>query len=85
MLQVASFGDYFADKRNLRGVTVKVDATPAERSSRAAPSTKKPVWEIKTDATNPATQLEVHRKRKGSTSDIECLTYRDPFSFVYKK
>lgn len=53
--------------------------------SRAAPNGNGPVWEIKTesDATNPAAR--VHRKQKGSTSEIECLTYRDPFSFVYKK
>ncbi|KAF8137709.1 hypothetical protein EV363DRAFT_1318672 [Boletus edulis] len=81
-VDVASFGDYFADKRSHRGATtphVKVVA-PAEKSSRA---NGKPVWEIKTDATNAETQ--VRRRRKGSTVDIECLTYRDPFSFVYKK
>lgn len=64
----------------------KVEATAAEKLPHATPSqepNEKSACEIKIDTANPATQVQ--SKQKKSTSDIECLTYRDPFSFVYKK
>ncbi|TFK51421.1 nitrite reductase [Heliocybe sulcata] len=113
-VDVASFGDYFADKSLDRQRTKKSTAT----MEIAAPSTSaplswnqtsankpRPVWEIKEDRAGAApkgavitTEAETtadekekpktgHAKRKQEALEgpIECLTYRDPFSFVYKK
>lgn len=115
-VDVASFGDYFLDKRVPRGTATrsrKVEDTQADKLSRAGSAQDgKPAWEIKIDdsnaSTTPAsnkqhilksgsvslqkvssitTTSEDNSKRHGSGSNepIECLTYRDPFSFVYKK
>jgi len=96
-LQVASFGDYFADKRISRGATTprvkKVEVARREPSRAPQEPPANPAWEIKINNASPATQKEsqpteagtAHSKPQGSTSEIECLTYKDPFSFVYKK
>ncbi|KAH7909470.1 hypothetical protein BJ138DRAFT_1066987 [Hygrophoropsis aurantiaca] len=108
-VDVASFGDYFADKRIPRGVakadTSKVGVAAAEPLPRDKaehrPKTGEPVWEIKIDeAPRPTVKVEtvassdatvdgekksVHRRHAASDGPIECLTYRDPFAFVYKK
>jgi len=61
----------------------RVKKVDSEKLTRATEPTAKPIWEINIDTTNLATQVQP--KKRASTSDIECLTYRDPFSFVYKK
>jgi nitrite reductase (NAD(P)H) len=82
-VDVASFGDYFADKRALRGATVpRVRKVKAEQTTASHEPTEKPAREIKTDTT---AEPQVRHRQKGSTHEIECLTYKDPFSFVYKK
>lgn len=96
-VDVASFGDYFADKRTSRGATTprvkKVEVARREPSRAPQEPPANPAWEIKINNASPATQKEsrpteagtAHSKPQGSTSEIECLTYKDPFSFVYKK
>ncbi|EGN92390.1 hypothetical protein SERLA73DRAFT_172962 [Serpula lacrymans var. lacrymans S7.3] len=105
-VDVASFGDYFADKGiNQQGgkaipVEVKVDIASLPKVESNKPSAEKaaPVWEIKIDETaNPsgATSKDAAgadksdrahiRKRAALGGPVECLTYRDPFAFVYKK
>ncbi|KAI6019777.1 hypothetical protein F5J12DRAFT_904177 [Pisolithus orientalis] len=99
-VDVASFGDYFLDKRVPRGTATrsrKVEDTQADKLSRAGSAQDgKPAWEIKIDDSNASTTPASNKqhilksdnsKRHGSGSNepIECLTYRDPFSFVYKK
>ncbi|KIJ61882.1 hypothetical protein HYDPIDRAFT_176844 [Hydnomerulius pinastri MD-312] len=128
-VDVASFGDYFADKRIPRGVPriqktgiAPYEPLPKSSSNQHTKPSEKPVWEIKVDESNgadgdqsvkstsnvattitssvsistpstnegPPTEAQSerrHTKRHGTAQDgpIECLTYRDPFSFVYKK
>ncbi|KAI6107610.1 hypothetical protein EDD17DRAFT_629483 [Pisolithus thermaeus] len=112
-VDVASFGDYFLDKRIPRGTVPrsrKIEDTPADKSSHTKSGQDgKPVWEVKIDdsdaLTTPASSKQhtlksdsvfpqkvssitkTTSKRHGPSSNesIECLTYRDPFSFVYKK
>ncbi|KAI6106917.1 hypothetical protein EDD16DRAFT_1489574 [Pisolithus croceorrhizus] len=112
-VDVASFGDYFLDKRIPRGTVPrsrKIEDTPADKSSHTKSGQDgKPVWEVKIDdsdvLTTPALSKQhtlksdsvfpqkvssitkTMSKRHGPSSNesIECLTYRDPFSFVYKK
>ncbi|KAI6028258.1 hypothetical protein EDC04DRAFT_2899029 [Pisolithus marmoratus] len=110
-VDVASFGDYFLDKRIPRGTASrsrKVEDTQAGKLSNTAST---PIWEIKVDDPNGSVAAsskqhtlksdgvflqkvssvtktsESNSKRRGlsSSESIECLTYRDPFSFVYKK
>lgn len=101
-VDVASFGDYFADKRSARGVvTSKVAAAEPLTRDKAekAICAKPPVWEICPPETNCSNELkegevaintvttEIKRGGRQAALDgpIECLTYRDPFSYVYKK
>ncbi|KAH7886820.1 hypothetical protein F5I97DRAFT_1058573 [Phlebopus sp. FC_14] len=124
-VDVASFGDYFADKRIPRGTVTPSTTTAVEENAAppaaAVPLTRKsssangkPVWEISVQeapngnsvpgvesagiiitSSTSATPSDASSQQNGSTkkrrhgpaSDgpIECLTYRDPFSSVYKK
>ncbi|KAF9219484.1 nitrite reductase [Gyrodon lividus] len=126
-VEVASFGDYFADTRTpSRGVprVKKTEVAPAEplpgsRSTQHHQLYGKPVWEIaieESKGTDSALGVQVtsdtiassvsinasstneslpaekqsgerHSKHHAATTDgpVECLTYRDPFAYVYKK
>lgn len=75
-VDVASFGDFFAEKRRLSGKRI---AQPIQSSeSKAADAPSKP-----RDASSP-------KKRHGGAAaaaegPIETMSYRDPFAGVYKK
>ncbi|KAG1776329.1 hypothetical protein EV702DRAFT_1179952 [Suillus placidus] len=101
-VDVASFGDYFADKRSARGVlTSKVAvAEPLTRNKAEKAIDAKPTaWQISPSETNRSSRVKegevaintvTTEMKRGShqaalDGPIECLTYRDPFSFVYKK
>ncbi|KAF8843892.1 nitrite reductase [Paxillus ammoniavirescens] len=97
-VEVASFGDCFVDKRIPRGVPrVKTEVAPTEplpssRSTQSNKPNRQTVWEIKIDESTgeaPAKKQsgQGSSKRHAAATDgpIECLTYRDPFSYVYKK
>ncbi|KAG1902240.1 uncharacterized protein F5891DRAFT_1025513 [Suillus fuscotomentosus] len=101
-VDVASFGDYFADKRSARGVlTSKVAvAEPLTRDkAQKAIDAKPTAWQISPLGSTPSnrvkegevaintvtTQMKHGNRRTALDGPIECLTYRDPFSYVYKK
>lgn len=76
-IDVASFGDFFADKRLPIGRTQDVS-----RIDKSAPeieiSTEEPKAEIK-----PARSGRRHGRKEDEP--INCLIYKDPFSATYKK
>lgn len=69
-LQVASFGDYFAEQHGEAKSTP--NATPAPESKGA----------VKHDASTPRKR---HGAAAAADGAVEALTYRDPFAGVYKK
>jgi nitrite reductase (NAD(P)H) len=89
-VDVASFGDFFADKRmtvKAQAATAAFDSTPAGKLLDPA----QPLVEITVGApgvTAPAQPPPlVIPKRGGRSADepIKCLVYNDPFSSTYKK
>jgi nitrite reductase (NAD(P)H) len=86
---VASYGDFFAEKRHLErklamndvlnSTITSLPVSVAQNGSATDPQTKAP----------EATTVSASKKRNGREPDedgpIECLVYRDPFSGVYKK
>ncbi|KAF8804920.1 nitrite reductase [Phlegmacium glaucopus] len=88
-VDVASFGDYFADKR----ISVK------SRSAELVPASKpielaQPVTEISAQGVppfsgskTPASTLLVtpHKRVRSDDEPIKCLIYNDPFGSTYKK
>ncbi|KAG1862042.1 hypothetical protein DFJ58DRAFT_715324 [Suillus subalutaceus] len=101
-VDVASFGDYFADKRSARGVlTSKVAVAESLTRDKAekAIDAKPIAWQIsplESNCSNTVKEGEVaintvttgmkHGSRQTALDGpTECLTYRDPFSYVYKK
>lgn len=71
-VDVASFGDFFAEKRRLSGKRT-VQATEAKPSD--APSKLR-------DASSPKKR---HGAAAAGEGPIETMSYRDPFAGVYKK
>ena len=73
--QVASFGDFFAEK-HAQTVSGPSTASPPSMGKETTSSS------VKLDASTP-------RKRHGAAAaaegPVEALTYRDPFAGVYKK
>ena len=73
-VDVASFGDFFADKR----MKDRIQETRSKRTELGNILT--PVEET------PKIKKRVHRTADERREDpIKCLTYKDPFSSVYKK
>ncbi|KDQ57287.1 hypothetical protein JAAARDRAFT_194442 [Jaapia argillacea MUCL 33604] len=112
-VDVASFGDYFADKlsngstRKVGMPKVEVVAPTSNELNGQDTRPKKLVWEVKVDdivtgsgsasgetigvkveipkASEKAAGHAHSAKKRALEGPVECLTYRDPFSFVYKK
>ncbi|EPQ53160.1 nitrite reductase [Gloeophyllum trabeum ATCC 11539] len=97
-VDVASFGDFFADKSIDRQRAKQSTARIQEDRTGTSNSTHKgaTVTIIQTGAETPSDKpvdtgaslpKSNHAKRKQDALEgpIECLSYRDPFSFVYKK
>ncbi|KAG8680755.1 hypothetical protein FRC09_017996, partial [Ceratobasidium sp. 395] len=99
-VDVASFGDFFADQR----MRDRIKAEEAEKENAIANASKAPVWEVnssqatelktesrvsladkKANGTNRAEGKKPHRHRNLQDEPIKCLTYKDPFASVYKK
>lgn len=70
-VDVASFGDYFADERMLK------EAEAAEATAAAAEEG------VQISSSKPSRRRKGPRDTKNDP--IKCLTYHDPFSATYKK
>ena len=94
-IDVASFGDFFADKRLPLGKTQTVSHLP---QSEPAGNAGLPAIEIsieeskpKADGTTGTPASDVKPPRPGrrhapkDDTPINCLVYKDPFSATYKK
>ncbi|CCO35367.1 nitrite reductase (NAD(P)H) large subunit [Rhizoctonia solani AG-1 IB] len=104
-VDVASFGDFFADQRmQERMKAEEVEKDKVKQTARSESNGKAPVWELNTSNTpslkvengdrvslasngnqKPANGRRIHRHRNMRDEPIKCLTYKDPFSSVYKK
>ncbi|CEL51481.1 nitrite reductase (NAD(P)H) large subunit [Rhizoctonia solani AG-1 IB] len=104
-VDVASFGDFFADQRmQERMKAEEVEKDKVKQTARSESNGKAPVWELSTSNTpslkvengdrvslasngnqKPANGRRIHRHRNMRDEPIKCLTYKDPFSSVYKK
>jgi nitrite reductase (NAD(P)H) len=99
-VDVASFGDFFADMRLAEGHTHTVSQFP-ERSVSAG-STPKHLKHVPENASQPSLQITIDdpatsnqpdtpkptaSRRRGNKTDepIKCLIYKDPFGSTYKK
>jgi nitrite reductase (NAD(P)H) len=98
-VDVASFGDFFADMRPVEGQAQTV-ARISQGSSGG--STPKEVKQIPENIAQPSVQIAIDdlatsnqrviskppaSKRRGDKTDepIKCLIYKDPFGLTYKK
>lgn len=80
-VNVASFGDYFADKRSARGVLIsEVEPLTRDKAEKVI-NAKEGEVAINTVTTG----MKRGSRQAALDGPIECLTYRDPFSYVYKK
>ncbi|KAG9122780.1 hypothetical protein FRC07_000701, partial [Ceratobasidium sp. 392] len=91
-VDVASFGDFFADQR-------MCDRRKAEEAEKEHAASSKPaLWEVNTtETTQLTTESRVlwdkkrsrgkkpHQHRNPRYKPIKCLTYKDPFASVYKR
>lgn len=68
-VDVASFGDYFAD---IKQSTTTSPLTPPD-------SPPKPSLEVEVQTTKPS------KRGKKATGPVKCLTYHDPIGGTYKK
>lgn len=77
-VNVASFGDYFADRKPATALTHPRRRKPADATAANGSATAESSMAIPGQVSNAS----------GSTSanpNVRCLTYHDPFSNVYKK
>jgi nitrite reductase (NAD(P)H) len=83
-VDVASFGDFFADKRLSTGPPIRIE-TPADSQGDKGRAALQISIEDAREHTE-APKIATARKR-GSKRDepIKCLVYKDPFSATYKK
>ncbi|CAE6437499.1 unnamed protein product [Rhizoctonia solani] len=104
-VDVASFGDFFADKRmQERMKAEEMEKEKTKNTTRGEANGKPPIWELKTSNApslkveggnrvsltangdkKPGAGRKIHRHRNLRDEPIKCLTYKDPFSSVYKK
>jgi hypothetical protein len=95
-VDVASFGDFFADKRLSVKEQVITDASEPKTSQLLTPPSS-PQLAIEVNVSHPRSKpvapnhpherLSPHKKRAGRKADgpIKCLVYNDPFGPTYKK
>ncbi|KAJ6590581.1 nitrite reductase [Mycena vulgaris] len=85
-VDVASFGDYFAD---MKAVDAQIQVvSQVEKSYKAQPAVEIVIGEIPVppalnSSGSGATGSRMHNS--GSEEPIKCLIYRDPFALTYKK
>lgn len=101
-VDVASFGDYFADKRGAQGALTSkvavaesltrdkaekvVEAKPIAGQINPSESNYSNIVKEGEVAINTVTTGMKHGSRQAALDGpTECLTYHDPFSYVYKK
>jgi nitrite reductase (NAD(P)H) len=96
-IDVASFGDFFADKRPVEAQARTVSrivqgSAPATSPPKEVPVNKaQPFVQVVIDDTTMSSQPIAPKssvsKRRGETRDepIKCLVYKDPFGLTYKK
>ncbi|KAG2363511.1 hypothetical protein BDR07DRAFT_1483621 [Suillus spraguei] len=83
-VDVASFGDYFADKRSARGVLIS-EVAVAEPLTRDKAEKAINAKEGEVAINTVTTGMKRESRKAAPDGPIECLTYRDPFSYIYKK
>lgn len=93
-VDVASFGDFFADKK-LSGRSKPTAVLPSFDPSTSKPIPDKPAVEVAIENSKPpapasavvTSKPSVENGRRGRKQDapIKCLVYNDPFSSTYKK
>lgn len=88
-IDVASFGDFFADKLFPIGKTQDISrlAQPRhQQTHKAGPAIEISAEELKSDVNNTSTQSGKGRRHGPKEEEpINCLVYKDPFSATYKK
>lgn len=84
-VDVASFGDFFADKRTTKKAIAKSKAADAKE----APSSSKPQANgeaiMKISAEEKPTEAALVKQKPVKDQEIKCLVYKDPFGSTYKK
>ncbi|KAF7323911.1 NAD(P)H nitrite reductase [Mycena kentingensis (nom. inval.)] len=79
-VDVASFGDYFADMKSPQS-QIQVVSTVAKAADKAQPK-------VEIAISNEAAETQPKTTRRSRAKDggpIQCLVYNDPFSATYKK
>jgi len=91
-VDVASFGDFFADLRPV-GVQAQTVAHINKKDGSADTRLEKPDQTLNqaqaeiqiTVAEQPVKEQALSRHRKRKDQPIQCLVYKDPFGSTYKK
>ncbi len=92
-VDVASFGDFFADKRSKERIAAEADSTTQAAKLKAEAQTQVQEAPPQTNGgvhvENGYTHIQPKRKQRPfeerKDGPIKCLTYKDPFASVYKK
>jgi len=90
-VDVASFGDYFADRRHSAKAQLATELLGPKDQIKSHPISRKPKDVTSGDRTPDSTQLSLASstpQRLGvrkTDEPIKCLIYNDPFSSTYKK
>ena len=90
-VDVASFGDYFADKRisvksHSAELVVDRNVLPSQPIELAQPSVEITVQGVPPESKSPVSAPPViPPKLRSADEPIKCLVYHDPFSSTYKK
>ncbi|KAF8491117.1 nitrite reductase [Gautieria morchelliformis] len=97
-VDVASFGDYFADKRMAESesmVQIKSRQETKANLERGNGHSADSVWPIYNDQTKDTVKAKIeadrdlartgHGRRDVGDQVVQCLIYKDPFANVYKK
>lgn len=80
-VDVASFGDFFADQR----IAPTEKVLPGSKADRAAPAIEITAEDANLTATSPKLQPATSRRILGKEAPVKCLVYHDPFGGTYKK
>jgi nitrite reductase (NAD(P)H) len=86
-VDVASFGDFFADKRLSTSRPTKIETPADSHMDKGHAAIQISLEDARApDAQNPEAPKSATRKRgRKQAEPIKCLVYKDPFSGTYKK
>ena len=84
-VDVASFGDFFADKQPSKSRPIRIETPPDSKADKGQATLQVAIEDPGVHSTKTPKPATVGTRGRKQDEPIKCLVYKDPFSATYKK